>query len=51
MTDWRHMLYREVTPLYMDRLSRGYRTTLRLAERGWWRILSLFRDLSDNMLL
>lgn len=42
-------LYQDVTPLYIDRLSRGYRVTLRLAEKGYWRTLSLLRKLSDSL--
>lgn len=42
-------LYQNVTPLYVDHLSRGYRVTLCLAEKGCWRTLSLLRKLSDRL--
>lgn len=42
-------LYLDVTPMYIERLSRGYRVTLRLAEKGCWHTLSLFRKCSDML--
>lgn len=42
-------LYAETTPMYRARLSRGYRIVLYLAERGCWRTLSLFRNVSDRL--
>lgn len=42
-------LYQDVTPQYRSRLSRGYRITLCLAEKGCWRALSLFRLLADKL--
>lgn len=42
-------LYQDVTPHYIGRLSRGYRITLFLAEKGFWHTLSLFRNCSDRL--
>lgn len=42
-------LYQDMTSLYRSRLSRGYRITLFLAERGCWCTLSLLRKLSDGL--